>query len=67
MSFSRSSVLTISSLIFVLGFLFLMSSNPKLFEHNLSENTTQDQCFVMFFVTGISAVVVYHVVLSLSG
>ena len=63
MSFSRSSVLTISSLIFVLGFLFLMSSNPKIFE----QEATQDQCFVMFFTTGIGAIIIYHVVLSLSG
>jgi len=62
MTFSRSCVLTISSLIFVLGFLFIMSSNPRIFE----QETTQDQCFVMFFMSGISAAIVYHIVLSIS-
>lgn len=62
MIFSRSSVLTISSLIFILGFLFIMSSNPKIFD----QKATQDQCFVMFFITGISAVIIYHVILTLS-
>jgi hypothetical protein len=59
----RPSVLTTSSLIFILGFLFLMSSNPKLFEPQ--DSPSQDQCFMMFFMTGLSAVIVYHVVLSL--
>ena len=63
---SKLSVLTTSSLIFVLGFLFLMASNPRLFETSkFSEN--QDQCFIMFFMTGISAIIVYHVVLSIHG
>ena len=61
MSFKKPSILTISSLIFILGFLFVTSSNPKLLE----ENYEQDKCFMMFFVTGISAVIVYHVTVSI--
>lgn len=59
----KPSVLTTSSLIFILGFLFLMSSNPKIFE--TQNSSRQDQCFMMFFMTGLSAVIVYHIVLSL--
>ena len=62
MSFSKPSILTISSLIFILGFLFLISSNPKLFDQKY-EN--QDQCFMMFFMTGVSATIVYHLVSSI--
>ena len=61
MSFSKPSVLTISSLVFILGFLFLMSSNPRLFDQQYEQ---QDQCFMMFFMTGISAIIVYHLVSS---
>ena len=59
----KLSVLTISSLIYVLGFLFLMSSNPSLFE--IQNNTSPDKCFMIFLTAGISAVVIYHIVLSL--
>lgn len=59
----KPSVLTISSLIYVLGFLFLISSNPSLFE--IQNNASPDKCFILFFSAGISAVVLYHIVLSL--
>ena len=58
----KLSVLTISSLIYILGFLFVMSSNPSLFE---IQNSTPDKCFIMFFSTGIGAIVIYNIVLSL--
>ena len=55
--------LTLASLIYVMGFLFLTTSNPKLFESQ--EPITQERCFIMFFVAGISAVFIYHIVLSI--
>ena len=59
----KLSVLTISSLIYVLGFLFLIASNPSLFE--IQNNSSPDKCFMMFLIVGISAVSIYHIVLSL--
>lgn len=53
----KLSVLTVSFLIYVLGFLFIMLNNPKLFN-----DTGTDKCFIMFFLTGISSVIVYHLV-----
>jgi hypothetical protein len=58
----KPSVLTVSFLIYVLGFLFIMLNNPNLFN-----DTGTDKCFMMFFLTGISAVIVYHLVFSLYG
>lgn len=59
----KLTILTLSSLIYVMGFLFLMASNPNLFETR--EQISQEKCFVMFFASGISAVFIYHIVLSL--
>jgi hypothetical protein len=59
----KLSVLTISSLIYILGFLFLMLYNPSLFE--MKNNSNPDKCFMIFLTAGISAVVIYHIVLSL--
>lgn len=61
MPFSKLSNLTISSIIFIFGFLFLLASNPKLFDQQY-EN--QDQCFMIFFITGISSTLIYHLVTS---
>jgi hypothetical protein len=52
----KPSVLAISSLIYILGFLFLYSSNPDIFDK-------QDN--IMFFVAGVSALIVYHIVFTL--
>ena len=59
----RLSPLTFSSLIYIFGFLFLMASNPRLFE--TSENIPPEKCFMMFFVAGVSAVFIFHIVSSL--
>ena len=58
----KPSILTISSLVYVVGFVFLMSSNPKLFE---SKDINRDKCFMMFFIAGISAAIIYHIILTI--
>lgn len=59
----RLSQLALSSLIYIFGFLFLMASNPKLFE--ISDNISSEKCFMMFFIAGVSAVFIFHMVSSL--
>ena len=61
MKYSKISVFTLSSLIYIFGFIYLNASNPSLFE----KETTQEQCFFMFFLSGVSATIIYHIVLSL--
>ena len=63
----KLSVLTVSFLIYVLGFLFIMLNDPNLFKTTEYNDFGTDKCFMMFFLTGISAVIVYHLVSSLYG
>mgnify|MGYP006427521289 CR=1 FL=1 len=56
---SKPSVFTISALIYIFGFLYLLSSNPELFDEN-----NQEKCFMMFFTSGVSAILVYHFVVT---
>ena len=56
----KPSVLTVSSLIFALAFFFILSSNPNLFD-----NMDNDRCTINFFISGVIAVLIYHVVLSI--
>jgi len=54
------SVLILSFIIYILGFLSLKTSNPALFEQ---ENP--NKCFMQFFTTGIFAVGIYWMVCQL--
>jgi hypothetical protein len=57
----KPSILTISFLIFIIGFLFIMMNNPDVFRINQNENQT-DKCFMMFFFTCMSSIITYYLV-----
>ena len=57
----KPSILTISFLIFIIGFLFIMMNNPDVFRINQNENQT-DTCFMMFFFTCMSSILTYYLV-----
>lgn len=52
----RISSLTLSSVILTLGFLFVISSNPKLIDREF----TPEECFISFFIMGISSILIYN-------
>ena len=56
---SKPSVFTIASLIYIFAFLYLVSSNPELFD-----DKNQEKCFMMFFASGVSAILIYNFVLN---
>lgn len=56
---SKPSVFTIASLIYIFAFLYLVSSNPELFD-----TINQEKCFTMFFTSGIGAILIYHFVVT---
>lgn len=60
MYLKKSSVFKISSMIFIIGYLFIISSNK-----DILHNKSQDDCFILFFITGMSAVMIYNITKSI--
>ena len=56
----KPSILTISLIIYFFGFLFIILNNPNLFKTSYDNDFGSDKCFMMFFLAGISAIIVYH-------
>jgi len=57
----KPSILTLSFIVYILGFLILMIYNPFVFTIGNGKNEN-DKCFLMFFLSGCSAIFVYNIV-----
>jgi hypothetical protein len=57
------TVLNLSSIIYVLIMLFLLSSYPNLFVPNSdNQKKNREKCFISFFIAGILAIIVHQIV-----